>query len=172
MRKMRHLGVERALSLICDQFYWPHMQRDVGHSVNKVCSCLKQKRLSKTTRAPLVNIVTTYPLELVSIGYMHLESCKGGYEYIVVIRDHFKCFAQAYACTSKSVKTAAEKVFGDFVLKFGFPAKLHHDQGKEFEKKLFSRLEECCGILGSCITPYHAAGNGQTGSFNQTLPDR
>lgn len=167
--EMGHFGVERTLSLIRDRFYWPHMHRDVDHYVTKVCGCLKRKRPNKPTRAPLVSIVTTYPFEMVSIDYLHLESCKGGYEYILVVVDHFTCFAQAYACTNKSAKTAAKKIFGDFVLKFGFPSKLHHDQGREFENKLFSKREKYSCVQGSHTTPYHAPGNGQAERFNRTL---
>lgn len=149
---MGHLGAERVLKLIRD--YWPHMQKEVEHYVTLVCSCLRSKRPNKVTRAPLINITTTYPFELVSFDFLDLEKYKGGYECILVVMDNFTCFAQANACRNKTAKAAAEKVFGDFVLKFGFPTKLHHDQGREFDLKLFSKLQEYSGVQGSHTTPY------------------
>lgn len=79
------------------------MQRDVDHYVTKVCSCLKRKRPNKPTSATLVSIVTTHPFEMVSIDYLHLQSCKGGYEYILVVVDHFTRFAQAGVCLHQQV---------------------------------------------------------------------
>lgn len=82
---MGRLGVERVMNLIRDRFHWSHMQKDVEHYITQVCSCLKNKRPNKPTRAPLTNIITTYPFELVSIDFLDLEKCKGGYKYILVI---------------------------------------------------------------------------------------
>ena len=73
---------------------------------------------------------------------------------------------QAYVTKNKS---AANKIYNDFVLRYGFPAGLHHDQGGEFENELFCHLEECCNVIHSRTTPYQPQGNGQCEQMNQTL---
>ncbi len=94
-QKMGRLGVKRTLCLIRERFYWPRMQKDVEHY--KVCECLKKKQPVRQTRAPLTPIHTTHPFEMVSIDFLHLDTCKQGFEYILVVMDHFTRFAQAYA---------------------------------------------------------------------------
>lgn len=120
---------------------------------------------------------------MISIDYLHLERSKGGVEYILVIVDHFTKFAQAYATSNKSGKTTARKIFDDFILRFGFPAKIHHDQGREFENELFKKLQSYSGIqhsrttqkpnwkdyLNNVVHAYNSTVHESTG-FSPTLP--
>lgn len=89
----------------------------------------------------MVIAITTAPFELVSIDLLRLEQCSGGYKYIWVIIDPFTRFAQTYATTNKSARTVAEKVYNDDILRYGCPARIHHDQGAGFENQLFKELD-------------------------------
>ena len=145
------------------------MQRDIQHFIVNECVFLKQRRPKVFPKAPLQHLTSTAPFELISIDFVHLVKSKGGCENILVVVDHFTRFAQAYATRNKSAKTATTKLYNDFVLRFGFPTRIHHDQGGEFENNLFKHLEKLCGVRHSKTTPYHPEGNGRVERFNQTL---
>ena len=166
---MSHLGKDRTLQLIRDRFYWSKMEDDVTHFVTKVCSCVKRKKPHIVPVAPMQTFSSAAPLELIGLDFRHLDTCSGGYQYLLVLTDHFSEFLQVYPTTNKSAKTAADRLYNDFMLRYGLPGKILHDQGREFENNLFSQLSKYCGIKRLRTTPYHPQTNGQTESMNQTI---
>ena len=166
--KLGHLGPEKVEELARQRFYWPYMQADIEHYIREQCACVASKRPNIPERAPLVPISATAPFELVCIDFLHLDKCQG-HEYVLLITDHFSRFTQAYATKDKSAKSAARKLFHEFMPKFGFPLRLHHDRGKEWNNNLFTELNKLAGIKTSNTTPYHAMGNGEVERMNRTL---
>ena len=140
---MGHLGVDRVLALR-ERFFWPGMQADVGHYITQVYVHVCAKKIHLKTRAPMQSIVTSTPFELISVYFVHLEQLSGGYEYILVIVDNFTRYAQAYPTRTKSAKVTAEKIFNDFILRFGFPINSTTIKGRgNFENE---HLQKLCGI--------------------------
>ena len=82
--------------------------------------------------------------------------------------DHFTKYAQACPTRNQSAKTTAKMLFDNFFVHYGFPKRLHSDQGRNFESKLIAELCQMANIKKSC-TPYHPMGNGIADRFNSTL---
>ena len=120
-------------------------------------------------KVPLLPNTSSAPLEIVGTDFLHLEKSSGGFEYTLLITDHFTRYTQVYSICSKAAKTAATHLYNDFVLRFGIPSQLLHDQGEKFENALFKYLANLLGIQNLQTTPYNPETNGVTERINQTV---
>ena len=59
------------------------MREDITHFVTRVCQRLKQRKPAVHVNAPLQPIISTAPLQLVYVDFVHLEPSSGGYQYLL-----------------------------------------------------------------------------------------
>ena len=163
-----HQGRDRTTSLFKQRFFWPGMDAFVKESVRACDRCIRRKAVGGKS-AELVNITSSSPMEIVCLDYLSLERSKGGHENILVITDHFSRYAQAIPTWNQTAKTTARVLFDNFIVHYGFPARIHSDQGQKFESYLIKELCQIARVEKSRTTPYHPMGNGQVERFNQTL---
>ena len=66
------------------------------------------------------------------MDFLHPDESSGGYQYLLVVTDLSTKFTQVYATRYKEGKTAAERFYNDFILKFGLPGKYCMIKGRSF----------------------------------------
>ncbi|KAL6476237.1 hypothetical protein MHYP_G00147360 [Metynnis hypsauchen] len=164
---MGHLGFDRTLDLTRSRFFWPRMANDVERKIKSCSRCVCRKALPEKA-APLVNIQVTRPMELVCMDFLSIEPDRSNTKDVLVITDYFTKYAVAIPTPNQKARTVAKCLWDSFIVHYGFPEKLHSDQGPDFESKTIRELCELAGIHKVRTTPYHPRGN-PVERFNRTL---
>lgn len=165
--EMGHLGVERTLELTRSRFYWPKMSLDIESKIKSCPRCVKRKKQADKA-APLVNIQTSRPMELVCMDFLSIEPDSHNFKDVLVITDHFTKYATAIPTRDQKALTVAKCLWEQFFVHYGFPERLHSDQGRDFESQV---IKELCALVGTKkvrTSPYHPRGN-PVERYNRTL---
>uniref|UniRef100_A0A8C6PSX4 Gypsy retrotransposon integrase-like protein 1 n=3 Tax=Nothobranchius TaxID=28779 RepID=A0A8C6PSX4_NOTFU len=164
---MGHLGVERTTDLIRSRFYWPRMASDIEIKVKTCERCIRRKALPDKA-APMVSITTTRPMELVCMDFLSIEPDSKNTKDVLVITDHFTKYAVSIPTKDQKATTVAKNLWEHFLVHYGFPERLHSDQGRDFESRTIKELCSLLGIRKVRTSPYHPRGN-PVERYNRTL---
>lgn len=143
------------------------MTADVARKVRTCERCVRRKT-QPDKAAPLVSIQTTRPMELVCMDFLSLEPDSRNTEDILIIMDYFTKYAVAIPTRDQKASTVAKSLWERFLVHYGFPERLHGDQGRDFESHTIKELCALAGIRKVRTSPYHSRGN-PVEWYNRTL---
>lgn len=134
------------------------MSIEVAQYVKTCGRCVVRKTLPQRV-APLQHITSKGPLDLVCMDFLSIEPDVKGISNVLVVTDHFTRYAQAFTTKDQKAMTVAKVLFERFFVHYGLPARIHSDQGRDFESRV---IKELLGMLGVENVSISSAGGCTT----------
>ena len=167
-----HLGKAKTLGKLKSRYYWPGHYQDVQNHCNTCSTCATRKTPAPQARGPLQNITVSSLMQMVGVDLLGpFPRSHTGNMYLLVAMDYFTKWGEAYPIPNMEAATVANMLTNEMFFRFSPPERIHSDQGRQFESKLF---KEVCRILQikKCRTsPYHPQCDGLIERYNRTLLD-
>ena len=165
-----HLGMNKTLSKVRQNYYWPGLSQDVKTYVTGCETCQKGKEPIPTKRAPMQVSRSGYPMERIAVDILgELPVTERENKYVLVISDYFTKWTESFPMKNMEAATVARIMVEEVFTRFGIPDQIHSDQGRQFESRLFAEMCELLEIDKTRTTPYHPKSDGMVERFNKTL---
>lgn len=165
-----HLGIKKTLQRIRQRYYWPGQRKDIKIYVTGCEKCMKRKGPIPNKKAPMQLHQSGYPMERLAIDILgELPLTENGNRYIVVIADYFTKWTECFPMPNMEARTVAKILVEQVISRFGTPTKIHSDQGRQFERRLFREMCELLEIDKTRTSTYHPQSDGMVERFNRTL---
>ncbi|GFS76310.1 hypothetical protein TNCV_4668341 [Trichonephila clavipes] len=169
MHNLSHPGICRSVHLMKQRFVWPSISSDVAKWAKHCLTCQKSK-IHRLTRSPL----SSFQEPSQRFDHVHLDLIgplppSNGYTYCLTMIDRFSKWPEAQPLKNITAETVAEAFFSSWVSRFGTPAILTTDRGRQFESSLFKALSKLLGVQKCRTTGYHPQANGMLEELHRPL---
>lgn len=169
-RYAAHLGRDRTISAVKRRFYWPGMNDDIARWCKECQLCSRCKPGPGKGKSALEQFKVFRPMSVVGIDILGpLNQSYSNNQFILVVGCYFTKWKEAFAIPNHTSAIVADKLVQEVFLRFGFPAQIHSDQGKEFESHLFKEICSLLGVEKTRTCAYRPQSDGLIERFNRTL---
>ena len=169
LHNLSHPGTRATVRLVRQRFVWPGISKDCTKWTQACISCQKSK-IVRHTRTP----VGRFPLPKSRFSHVHIDIIgplppSNGYNYCLTCVDRFTRWPEAIPLPDTKTESVANAFYAGWVARFGVPATITTDQGRQFESALFTALTKFLGSHRIHTTAYHPVANGMVERFHRTL---
>ncbi|XP_052680025.1 uncharacterized protein LOC128160712 [Crassostrea angulata] len=166
-----HLAIQRTISRILSEFFWPGMQSEIKRFCQSCDTCQRTVSKGKVSKVPLDSMpLIDVPFKRVAVdivGPLHPPTDKGN-RFILTLVDYATRFPQAKALPGIDTERVAESLLEMFSYT-GTPEEILTDMGSQFTSGLMKEVSRLISLKQLTTTPYHPMCNGLVERFNGTL---
>lgn len=166
-----HLGIQRTVTKVISEFFWPGVQSDVRRYCQSCDICQRTLQKGKVSKVPLERMpLIDEPFQRVAVdlvGPLYPITDRGN-RYILTLVDYATRYPEAIALPSIETERVAEALMEMFS-RIGVPREMLTDMGSQFTSSLMTEVSRLISLKQWTTTPYHPSCNGLVERFNGTL---
>ena len=151
-----HRGRDPTFKKLQDSFWWPNMYNFVKAYCKTCHEC--QMRSSYRNKIPIEPTYVRTILREFAADTVYMPKGKGGYRYVIDLRDKFSGWVEAKMVRKATSANVADFIF-EVMTRFGCLPKLTVDNGSEFKGAVMT-LADKYKLPLIPISPYNPTANG------------